>query len=758
MLSSQASLNAVAQLVMQQLQHRMSPALQKLSPIALQVNSPLAVGPTTPMQNADTPLSRENSFNSMTVNAPLSRNNSDSSGSNISAINNDDNAADLPASDIDMTSFSCNFEQHYDNIRALSRATGKRLYKPKDKVAMNDLVMAKVDALLLAPLQSNMFRHKRKVGSDEFRKHPEIEFNYFKKIIRSVIREACANDTSNEPFLPQRYFWCAYDLVRKRRANHIQYWRRYGRPKHLIYGGKALYEATYGKLHPIVRTRKKKKRAVKQELFNKSKKIKLEDGADENVRANYTTNGGAGVDMTNGGGGVDMTNGYGGVDMTNGYAGVDMTNGGAGVDMTNGGAGVDMTNGGAGVDDDEEYDPFSDKFSDELCKELLYETRKCKRCKCDFDFNTATFDPDGKDEENLLCGRCLRLDEKCKCCDCGATIKRGEAFPQNSIEWTSCPTVRCGECWEKHIKKVLPAIAEKHNSKKKQKNQSKCKKCGSTTHKTARSRWCPFNPKYNQFLQGNNYFHFPLPNIPGEGVGGYFDPLTAPPSITTGGKATDNVIRRPVTPPPAPRKVDQGPKAPPPIPSKAEQRTKKVSKALKIAPLVDHEDVGSVEVPFTGRPPPKTVPQKKATFAALRCYTVGSNVFAMFKKKQWFLAHVTARDGVKHDVYFPGDSQVMSGLTPNRLRPCPASCTAPTRREMIGKEFEYTGDEEIPAGTVWKVRRVNKQDNSFRCTKLRGGGRTNCDDFDIGYVMSTYREQQEKTRENGPKASRKLKL
>ena len=110
---------------------------------------------------------------------------------------------------------------------------------------------------------------------------------------------------------------------------------------------------------------------------------------------------------------------------------------------------------------------------------------------------------------------------------------------------------------------------------------------------------------------------------------------------------------------------------------------------------------------------------------------------------------MTARKGVKHDVYFPDDSQTLKGLTPDRLRPLPASCCVPTRREMIGKEFEYDGDDDIPAGTVWKVRRVNKG-NVFQCTKIRGRGRINIDDFDIGYVMQQYQYQQEQIREKGP--------
>ena len=422
----------------------------------------------------------------------------------------------------------------------------------------------------------------------------------------------------------------------------------------------------------------------------------------------------------------------------------------ANVQMDGGANANVQMDGGANANDDQEFDPFSDKFSDELCEELLqYQTFKCERCGVSFEFRGNEFDPERK---NLLCGACVHISDKCKCQDCGLSMQRGEGFPQSSVEWNTnnSTSLRCGQCWEKHIREnMLPQMSKedikKNRSKKsKSKSQTKCKKCGGTNHKTARSRWCPHNPKYNKFK--GNYFGFPLPDIPGEGVGGYFNPLTAPPpSITSGQKDTSGqkVIRRPVTPPPAASK-----KAPPPV-----LKSKKAPPpVLKSAPVVDDKDVHSVEIPFTGAPPKKKLQRKKALFGSVRCYTVGSNVLAMFKKNKWFLAQVTARKGVKHDVYFPDDSQTLKGLTPDRLRPLPASSCVPTRREMIGKEFEYEGDDDIPAGTVWKVRRVNKG-NVFQCTKIRGGGRINIDDFDIGYVMQQYQYQQEQIRERGPRGT-----
>ena len=305
MLPSQASINAITQLVVQQLKQqqlkqRMS-FLPNAQALPFHVNSPLAnnatdlaVLQTPPLVHenslgsttATPPLSRENSFGSTTASAPLSRDSSISStdGSTLAASQSEMNAAD------DCFNGSNDFEDDYESIRPSSRAAGKRLYKPCDKVAMNDRLMKRLDPLFLAPFISNLFRKKRKVGSDEFRKNPELVFEYFKELVKPVIRAAVASGPSNDPFLAQRYFWCAYDLVRKRRANHVQFWRKYGRPKHFCYGGKNIYEATYGKLKPIEKSFRR--RAVRQKLMHRIKSeqnssnvnVQMDGGANANVQ------------------------------------------------------------------------------------------------------------------------------------------------------------------------------------------------------------------------------------------------------------------------------------------------------------------------------------------------------------------------------------------------------------------------------------------------------------------------------------------
>ena len=75
---------------------------------------------------------------------------------------------------------------------------------------------------------------------------------------------------------------------------------------------------------------------------------------------------------------------------------------------------------------------------------------------------------------------------------------------------------------------------------------------------------------------------------------------------------------------------------------------------------------------------------------------------------------------------------------------------------MLGKEFVYEGDEDIPEGTTWKVRQVVDGDHGipeYRCCKTKGGGRLNTTNFDVGFVMRTIKKQFEEQREKGPRKS-----
>ena len=130
-------------------------------------------------------------------------------------------------------------------------------------------------------------------------------------------------------------------------------------------------------------------------------------------------------------------------------------------------------------------------------------------------------------------------------------------------------------------------------------------------------------------------------------------------------------------------------------------------------------------------------------------FKVGSNVLAKWRKGKWFLAHVTAFNNGLYNVYFPGDSLTKDGLGPNDVRALEPSASVYTRADMLNKTFYFEGEKDLLPGD-WKVRRVVNERNVYVCTRLTGGTATstNCDDFDIGYVISCVVRQDQKERES----------
>ena len=72
----------------------------------------------------------------------------------------------------------------------------------------------------------------------------------------------------------------------------------------------------------------------------------------------------------------------------------------------------------------------------------------------------------------------------------------------------------------------------------------------------------------------------------------------------------------------------------------------------------------------------------------------------------------------------------------------------PRRTDMVNKNFFFDGDKELPSGE-WRVRRILDDTNQFVCTKIRGEGPVNIDNFDIGYVMMAVRHEEEHARQFG---------
>ena len=67
-------------------------------------------------------------------------------------------------------------------------------------------------------------------------------------------------------------------------------------------------------------------------------------------------------------------------------------------------------------------------------------------------------------------------------------------------------------------------------------------------------------------------------------------------------------------------------------------------------------------------------------------------------------------------------------------------------------KFWYDGDEQIPV-SQWVVRRVKHEKNVFTCVRVipKECAGPNIDDFEIGFVLSQVRGEEENLRTIGPR-------
>ena len=108
--------------------------------------------------------------------------------------------------------------------------------------------------------------------------------------------------------------------------------------------------------------------------------------------------------------------------------------------------------------------------------------------------------------EDFTCVVCLN-GGKAKCAGCGKFFEKKKMFPKCDQEFKNHQdTLRCNFCWQTLIKnKILPDVNERvgkiaKDTGKEERNNKTVRpcKCGSTTHKTANSRLCPLNKRYNK--------------------------------------------------------------------------------------------------------------------------------------------------------------------------------------------------------------------------------------------------------------------
>ena len=651
------------------------------------------------------------------------------------------------------------FADCYDGIVPMFRGSKKKLYKAEDKLVVRGPIMKLLDPLFLAPFKSPLFRrHAKQHEPSALKQNADLCFKEFKEKIKETIRLLCANSKSKEPFLEQRYFWCAYDLVRKRRANQIQKWRLHGRPCNFCYGGKDLYEATYGKIkaNPIQQSRKRTRITKKKIMFSElppeirsqyneiSRELEIRrDIAD--LSRDLDAEEAAEVAAAAASHPAPESRSSPPPPEINRHSETWCS------DST-----MDYGDSAA------EVDPFFETNKDD---ELQCSPRECERCHSKFDWNNS----DG--DQQKFCRRCA---EECKCEVCGKKLTALTAFPKGNMDWSGGEEKQswCSDCYGKIVRdKMLPEvnsrIEEDEQRKRKRdgkstpskKQQTPCKKCGARTHKTSRSRLCPHNPKYLCFQENTGESVDVGKENAGESVNVAKTKDNEKMKCKRCGATTHKTARSRLCPHNKKNIQNQETKDNPPQKKARLQNQKRfggksphnIAKATANKTSATPMAIITEPVVAGDNPRPTTPPAPAAPSPQL-AYNLGDNVLAMFGPRQYALAHVIARTGVKHDVYFVDDAIVKKGLSPEQLRPCPPSYAAPKRRDMLGKVFEYEGDEDIPAGTKWKVRQV-VGGTMYRCVKVTGGGELNVDNFDIGFVMRALRKEYENRRELGPRFS-----
>ena len=127
----------------------------------------------------------------------------------------------------------------------------------------------------------------------------------------------------------------------------------------------------------------------------------------------------------------------------------------------------------------------------------------------------------------------------------------------------------------------------------------------------------------------------------------------------------------------------------------------------------------------------------------------------MWSRRKWFLAHVTAVNMGKYDLYFPECGSVKLGWDPKKVKACPSvrdGLPIPRRGDMISKVFYDDGigktdRDRIPDG-MWLVRTIIG--NEYLCVRSpdcrNKDASPNSMNFDIGYVMRTIEKAQQTIR------------
>ena len=336
------------------------------------------------------------------------------------------------------------------------------------------------------------------------------------------------------------------------------------------------------------------------------------------------------------------------------------------------------------------------------------------------------------------------------CVDCG------EAVQCNSFKARPNP-IRCSICLDKFVKKKYVNMvhegrpsgdkerenirAERDaNGKKIRQRRTSCKWCGSTTHLSRSSRQCPHNKK-NQAAAGESANT--VAAAAAAAAAATADANKAQRELAAFRARSDRkareimrfhnhyyAARKSVDAADAPRSYT----APTPTPT---------------TPDTDIDSDGVSRPPCVPITPPEVPHSDDAETASItpppdrQRFQVGDNVIAKWKGRQHFLAHVTGFEDGKYTVYFL-DHHVKEGLTEKDLREYDGSYH--TRADMLGKCFEDEGDSKFAAG---RFRVVGIEGNEYVCIRVSGAGEGQKTNFQIGHVIHTYEESEQKKRERG---------
>ena len=547
----------------------------------------------------------------------------------------------------------------YDVIR--NKRGHKVEYSFADKVAVNIPLMELLDARLLAPIRSSLFAfEQKKDGRGEYKRFQTLVFYEFKRIIKPTIRRLVTrarvtngNHTTN---LMSRYFWVAYDLVRKRRANHIQNWRKYKCPKDLVYGGRNEYIQRFGdpwtnnpKYLASKSKRKRRKRKLTFAVASSTTITKPVPAAAASTTITRHVPAATAVAST-----TTITKP---------------------VPAAAAAAASTTT----------------------ITKPVPAAAAAASTTTITKPVPTAAGDRDPFHADPFA-------DVQFTCAGCGNNFAKQYAFPKSHSEWATEPNeLRCQSCFDEMTKsEYLPQVnlevsQEEERRGKVQKRKRPCK-CGATTHSMRTSKLCPLNKRYNR------------------------------------AEADRDAVRKRVMAGAAARK----------------KRAKVVAAAAAKSPAVVSTTpppppaVATTAVVSTTPPSPPAVVTTTPPSPPSKRYEVGDNVYAEWRRGQWFLGQVIAYDDGQYNVYFLF-GKVKKKMTATSLRE--SDSRYPTRTEMIGKTFFFDGAADLAEGE-WKIRQLMSAKNQYRCTRLTGTG-ANVENFDIGYCIKQYMQESDARRESG---------